>query len=381
MHLINTNNKNHYVTHYQSFKPQNSNIMKILKTIPFLILLLMTSYTFSQTNEEIEDLKEKITKQSEIVLTKTTELSNANTFLQKLEAKESSEKKIKKQKDLIEDLKLNLKKHKFDLTVLELRRDIIDETENLKNKQDQLNSAKTFLAELKANDPTNTFIETKTEQINQLEQEHLKIESKLYQLQLKEDNFLSIETNKTSAENVAELKKLTKEVEAKYQVHLLNEMAKKKFKNTRITYKATILNTNFSIPIARFNFSKNDSINKGNIQLFNSIGAGFGVSWGSMTDYRDENGELENSDFANTFSIHGGVLFSAGNNNNVFAPVLSIGLLDFQLGFGYELGNINDNQKRTFVTIGYAIPLYKLTKGKYWFLKKSKIVNEIKFDK
>ena len=187
--------------------------------------------------------------------------------------------------------------------------------------------------------------------------------------------------NSTSEEDVENLNNLSQDIESKYQVHLLNDLAKKKFKNTKITYKATILNTNFSIPIVRFNFSKNDSINKGNIQLFNSIGAGFGVSWGSMTDYRDENGELENSDFTNTFSIHGGVLFSAGNNNNIFAPVLSIGLLDFQLVLGYELGNISENQRRGFVTIGYAIPLYKLTKGKYWFIKKSGIVNEVKFDK
>lgn len=355
--------------------------MKTLKKITFLILVLISTFSFAQTNEEIEELKEDITKQSEIVKLKTTELSNANTFLQQLITKKSSEKKIKKQEELIENLEINLKKEKIDLTLLELKKEIIDETENLKNKKAELKVGKTFLAELKNNDPTNSFIKTKTDQNELIEEEVLRIESKLYELKLKEDDFLSIETNATSAENVAKLNKLSKEIESKYQVHLLNETAKKKFKNTKITYKATILNTNFSIPIARFNFSKNDSINKGNIQLFNSIGAGFGISWGSMTDYRDENGELENSDFANTFSIHGGVLFSAGNNNNVFAPVLSIGLLDFQLGLGYELGNISENQKRGFITIGYAIPLYKLTKGKYWFMRKSGIVNEVKFDR
>ena len=99
-----------------------------------------------------------------------------------------------------------------------------------------------------------------------------------------------------------------------------------------------------------------------------------------MTDYRDENGELENSDFANTFSVHAGVLFSAGNDNNVFAPVLTLGILDFQLGLGIELGSLSANQKREFLTIGYAIPLYKLIKGKYWFASKSGIVNEVQFD-
>ena len=114
--------------------------------------------------------------------------------------------------------------------------------------------------------------------------------------------------------------------------------------------------------------------------MFNSIGAGFGKSWGTMTDFRDENGDLENSDFANSFSIHGGFLFSAGNEQNVFAPVLTFGLLDFQLGFGVELGTIQEDQERVFLTLGYAIPLYKLTKGKYLFSKKGRILNEINTD-
>ena len=87
-----------------------------------------------------------------------------------------------------------------------------------------------------------------------------------------------------------------------------------------------------------------------------------------------------NSDFENTISIHLGILFSAGNDNNVFAPTLSIGILDFQLGMGIELGNIIGNQKREFITIGYAIPLYKLVNGKYWFYAKDNIINDIEFD-
>jgi hypothetical protein len=54
--------------------------MKANNKITFLILLLMTSFSFSQTNEEIEDLKERITKQSEVVKIKTTELSIATSF-------------------------------------------------------------------------------------------------------------------------------------------------------------------------------------------------------------------------------------------------------------------------------------------------------------
>ena len=73
----------------------------------------------------------------------------------------------------------------------------------------------------------------------------------------------------------------------------------------------------------------------GNIQMFNSIGAGFGISYGKMTDYRNEIGELENSEFNNSISFHLGFLFSAGTeNDNVFAPTFNIGLMDFQLGYG-----------------------------------------------
>ena len=262
-----------------------------------------------------------------------------------------------------------------------IKNEIEGQTKALKLKEKETKKAVEFLAELKNTDPKNSLVKQKLTEVEKLKIEVLQIKSKLYELKLEVEKLQQSLVNSTSKENVDDLNNLYHDIESKYQVHLLNDLSKKKFKNTKITYKATILNTNFSIPIARFNFSKKDSINKGNIQLFNSIGAGFGVSWGSMTDYRDENGEIENSDFANTFSIHGGFLFSAGNNNNVFAPVLSIGLLDFQLGIGYELGNISENQKRGFMTIGYAIPLYKLTKGKYWFIKKSGIVNEVKFDK
>lgn len=42
-------------------------------------------------------------------------------------------------------------------------------------------------------------------------------------------------------------------------------------KGKKITYKATIMNTNFSVPIARFNFTSNSEVDKkGDIVLFNS---------------------------------------------------------------------------------------------------------------
>lgn len=146
--------------------------------------------------------------------------------------------------------------------------------------------------------------------------------------------------------------------------------------STTFKYKARILNTNFTIPFARFNFVKdNTDSKKGEILLFNSIGAGFGVSWGEMEKTTDATGTTINTDFTNTFGVHIGFLFSSGKDGeeqkNIFSPTISVSILDFQLGAGYELGTRVENQKKGFVSLAYAIPLSKLVKGKYFVLAAS----------
>lgn len=139
-----------------------------------------------------------------------------------------------------------------------------------------------------------------------------------------------------------------------------------------IRYKATIMNTNFSIPLARFNFSKEDNEKAGDLLLFNSIGAGFGFSAGELEETRNLQGDLINQEFVNTFGVHLGFLFSAGTGEdvkNVFAPTFNISILDFQLGIGYELGSLSPNQRPGFLTLSYAIPLYKMKKGGFWIWK------------
>ncbi|WP_203257311.1 hypothetical protein [Hyunsoonleella ulvae] len=146
-----------------------------------------------------------------------------------------------------------------------------------------------------------------------------------------------------------------------------------------VKYKATIWNTNFSIPLARFNFTKNDEQKAGDLLLFNSIGAGFGISAGELSETRDLQGNLINQEFVNTFGVHLGFLFSAGtgdDTNNVFAPTLNFSVLDFQIGVGYELGTLSENQRPTFLTLSYAIPLYKLKKGGFWIWKNSKPITD-----
>lgn len=158
------------------------------------------------------------------------------------------------------------------------------------------------------------------------------------------------------------------------------------FANTKVEYKAHIWNTNFTIPIVRFNVV-NDSIGtdrEGDVALFNSIGAGLSYSMGRITEIRDANGEIIDTKFENTFGASLGVLFSAssteGANRNVFAPAFSLNVLDIQFGYGIELGTRSPGQERGFFTVAYAIPLYKLFKGNYRVARKSKpIVDVLKF--
>jgi hypothetical protein len=269
-----------------------------------------------------------------------------------------------------------------EVTIESLTIEVNKQEKALVEKKESFNFLSKFITELENSDGDNsTLIKEKKEELETLEIELLKIKASLFDLnsKLREINYTN--NLETIPGNMEKLELIEKKVNTKIAEFSLNEKSKLAFKNKTIKYKATIWNTNFSIPIARFNFTKNDDSNKfGDIQMFNSIGAGFGKSWGTMTDFRDENGHLENSDFANSFSIHGGFLFSAGDEQNVFAPVLTIGLLDFQFGFGVELGTIKEDQERVFLTLGYAIPLYKLTKGKYLFSKKGRILNEINTD-
>lgn len=153
----------------------------------------------------------------------------------------------------------------------------------------------------------------------------------------------------------------------KTQVNAL-EAEKDALKNTSLLYHTSIWSTNFTIPLVRFNFVKDDENKQGDILLFNSIGAGIGYYSGRLERTRDDRGEIINEEFSNSFGANIGFLFSAGtgeDNKNVFAPVFNICALDIQLGAGLELGTRATNQKKGFLVFSYAIPLYKLFKKGY----------------
>lgn len=150
--------------------------------------------------------------------------------------------------------------------------------------------------------------------------------------------------------------------------------------NKTIYTNATILSTNFNIPVARFNFIDEEERNGaiGDINLFTSVGAGFGIYWGEKKTVYNNLSEVIEQDFKNYFGLNLGLLFSAqtgDDKKNVFAPVLNLTALDFQVGAGYELGTIQSNQSRFFVTFSYAIPLYKLTRTGFLTIREREKTN------
>lgn len=144
-------------------------------------------------------------------------------------------------------------------------------------------------------------------------------------------------------------------------------------------YKASVWSTNFTIPILRFNvLKKTDNKDaKGNVALFNSIGAGFGISWGRLEETTDNTGKVINTEMNNSFGVQVGILFatnsSGGNNANVFAPTISVSVLNFNVGYGHELGTLPENTHRGFLTIAYGIPISKLVKGGFYVRKRAPV--------
>lgn len=163
-----------------------------------------------------------------------------------------------------------------------------------------------------------------------------------------------------------------------------NVYSQLKFPDSETTeYDAWLLNTGFVVPIVRFNSVSNDVTKKGDVSLFNSIGAGIGIGWGSLEVTADKEGDAINSTMHNIIGLQAGFLFSADTNKdatNIFALTAGLTVLDFQLGYGYEFGTVKDNQKRGFITIAYSIPLSKLIRGGFYVFKATKKASKDKGD-
>lgn len=130
---------------------------------------------------------------------------------------------------------------------------------------------------------------------------------------------------------------------------------------------AIIASSNFNIPMVQFMPTKSVDNKKGDVAFFNSIGAGIGISIADLEKYTDSVTKKEITEMKNKIGFQTGFLFSANSsdelNKNKFAWTISLVLLDFQIGYGYEFGTISENQNRNFFNLSYSIPLGKLTKG------------------
>ena len=150
-------------------------------------------------------------------------------------------------------------------------------------------------------------------------------------------------------------------------------------KSKVLLFKATSLTTNFTVPLLRFtplNAAGRSQFNKnGNVAFFNSIGAGISLSGGTLRLVTDENSKIIDREMINTLGVQLGFLFSAnttsGESQAIFSPTLGISVLNFQIGYGYELGNRGEHERRGFFTLAYGVPVSKLVRGGFYVLKRT----------
>jgi hypothetical protein len=147
--------------------------------------------------------------------------------------------------------------------------------------------------------------------------------------------------------------------------------------NSTFRDDAIVINTNFAVPIVRFNQHKDPNLasdhSMGSVALFNSIGAGIGIFSGRLTRVTDNHSNIISTEFDNSFGLQLGFLFAANTDDNnredIFALTGDVNILNFQLGAGYEFGHIVANQRRLFFTLAYGISISKLTRGGVFVLK------------
>jgi hypothetical protein len=166
---------------------------------------------------------------------------------------------------------------------------------------------------------------------------------------------------------------LTKDMKPK-----LSEEDDKLPESATVKSNAWVLNTTFTVPIIRFNFLENQQLsqerNKGNVNFFNSIGAGLGIGFGRLTETTNAERKIINTEMDNVIGVQLGFLFASNatssNRTNIFAGTAAISVLNFQLGYGYEFGSVGLNEKRGFLTLAYGIPVSKLVRGGFFVIEK-----------
>jgi hypothetical protein len=111
-----------------------------------------------------------------------------------------------------------------------------------------------------------------------------------------ENNKVKSETVSAMVESDSQIAtKMAKSITDNSEVAVVNKLDEEAFalRNTALTYKVWIVNTNFNIPLARFNLLEQENETKvGDLILFSSIGAGVGISAGRMERIRDNSGKI-----------------------------------------------------------------------------------------
>lgn len=147
--------------------------------------------------------------------------------------------------------------------------------------------------------------------------------------------------------------------------------------NAQNEKKVLMASTNFNIPMVQFTpITGSTSTKKGDVAFFNAVGAGVGISYADLQLIKNSKGDSIVQESKNKIGFQTGFLFSSNSssssNSNKFAWTMSLVILDFQIGYGYEFGTIDTNQKRNFFMLSYNIPLSKLTKGGSYVFRSKK---------
>lgn len=149
---------------------------------------------------------------------------------------------------------------------------------------------------------------------------------------------------------------------------------------TKVEFSGFALNSTFNLPVIKYNISRftTDRPEMGTLEFFNAMGAGIGFSYGTIRVREKNNnaitaGTLSEDleiDMKNIVGLSVGFLFSKTETDlstrTIFAPTISLQVLDFQFGYGYELGTVSNTAHRSFITVSYGIAISKFTdKGSY----------------
>ncbi len=136
--------------------------------------------------------------------------------------------------------------------------------------------------------------------------------------------------------------------------------------------KVTSIHTDFIVPVSRFTILSQPESDgsRGRLLLFQSLGAGITIQRGHLRRVYDQSdaGKMISQQLQRRLGLQIGLLFGTRQLDQEvktqFAPTVGVVLLDFHIGYGYELGAKSESETSHFVTVSYGIPLQRLSDAK-----------------